>query len=394
MGLKQKLPPERRKKLRALARLMNEQNDPSVFVTDELLAVFECVITPEETDYLLAFGTAPHTRDEAAGLLAGEPDRFDAFFEGLLRKGLVWMRRDRSGNETYSLAPILVGWFEVYLLNGRQTPEQQEFARRLDALFRYWKRYNVFPVRGIRNFTSRFSKPTQRVVPGADTAGAKTRTIAIDDSITVPPAGIYSTGDIMDLIDRYGKEHAIALVYCFCREWRTMVGEPCSFKLPRRSCIAIGQFAEHAVRYNDGKYISDAEAREIVTGLRDLGAVHMVFHEREDLSLPELGICNCCWDCCGVIGSYNRGITGLHFRAYYLAEISDLNACTHCGRCARFCPVNAISVDKESIAIDTRTCIGCGQCAVQCKKYAVRLTPLERDVYLPLLKPSEARIRP
>ncbi|MBN1105705.1 MAG: hypothetical protein JXL84_20015 [Deltaproteobacteria bacterium] len=68
-----------------------------------------------------------------------------------------------------------------------------------------------------------------------------------------------------------------------------------------------------------GRYVSKDEALGLIKKLEEKGAVHRVFHEKEDVREPEIAICNCCLDFCAVLGSYNRGILPLHFRSYYLA---------------------------------------------------------------------------
>ena len=121
--------------------------------------------------------------------------------------------------------------------------------------------------------------------------------------------------------------------------------------------------------------------------------VHQVFHQDEDIRKPEVAICNCCWDCCGVLGSYNRGIIPLNLHAFFEATLPETSACNGCGTCVDFCPVQAISMAEDISCIDSEKCIGCGQCEIQCSQEAIRMIAKERTVFLPLLKKSEARIR-
>jgi Pyruvate/2-oxoacid:ferredoxin oxidoreductase delta subunit len=101
-------------------------------------------------------------------------------------------------------------------------------------------------------------------------------------------------------------------------------------------------------------------------------------------------ICNCCWDCCGVIGNYARGNTPFLLRSYYLAEVNGEDACTGCGVCEQFCPVRAIAVNEAGKArVDPDRCCGCGLCALHCTEEAVTLKPFEREVFLPMLSESE-----
>ena len=131
----------------------------------------------------------------------------------------------------------------------------------------------------------------------------------------------------------------------------------------------------------------------MVRELQAKGAVHQVFHKDEDVNNPELAICNCCWDCCGVFGSYNRGILPLNLHSYYEAQLRDPSLCIGCATCVDFCPVHAIAMVEDKCKIDPATCIGCGQCEIHCPEEAISLNENERRVFLPLKKKSEARIR-
>jgi ferredoxin len=148
------------------------------------------------------------------------------------------------------------------------------------------------------------------------------------------------------------------------------------------------------MKYGFGRAIAKEEALAIIASVQKAGGVHTVFHERDDARRPEVAICNCCWDCCGALGNYNRGAVALHFKSYYLAELADASLCrARCRTCERFCPVAAIARAGDGpVAIDARTCIGCGQCANKCPHGALGLRWEERDVFLPLLRPAAARI--
>jgi ferredoxin len=141
-----------------------------------------------------------------------------------------------------------------------------------------------------------------------------------------------------------------------------------------------------------GRFISKEDTLELIQDLQKKGAVHQIFHTKDDIDKPEVAICNCCWDCCGVLGSYSRGLLPLRLKSYYKAQISDGTLCAGCGTCVKYCPTWAISVIDKKSQIDAKKCIGCGQCELQCPEGVISLVPEERDVILPLRKKSEARI--
>ena len=389
-----KMSKKRQRSLRKLAKLMNSRHQLPFPITKPLLACFDLVITPEEVDFLTRMGTGPHTYEEAAALgnLSGES--FRPFFEAQLKKGLVWSQVGPDGKDRFLLSGIMVGWFEVYLSDGIERPEKEEFARRVDTLFKSWRAINFFPFRSLLNYRFRRRlKPHQRIVaikqPDEDKKATK---ITVHRPVKVPETKVYLSDNVYELIEKHGDGNDIAVVHCFCRQWHKMVDEPCRFSFPSEACIVIGVFARHVVDYGIGRYISKDDALGLIQDLHENGAVHQVFHDREDVNEPEIAICNCCWDCCGVLGSYNRGILPLYFKSYYQAQIYYQSLCTGCGLCEEHCPVQAIYVKEEKSYSNAEKCIGCGQCALQCPEDVITMIRNEREVMLPLQKRSEARI--
>lgn len=56
----------------------------------------------------------------------------------------------------------------------------------------------------------------------------------------------------------------------------------------------------------------------------------------------------------------------------------DFAACIKCGTCARFCPVDIITIDKEAeacVRMDWEYCKGCGICANECPKKCIEMVP-------------------
>lgn len=389
-----KIPPARKKKIRSLARTMNKQNDRFFPVTSPVIDLMNVTLTDPELDYLLKLGNQSYTLPEAAGLSTLPEPEFRAFLETLIQKGFIWCQV-KDGKEYYLLFAILAGWFEIQILHGLKIGKLQEFARMVDQIVLQGRKVNHPVLRNLVNLHTRFAqKPYQRIAPiPAKPGGSPGRKIAVDRVVPASDSRVYPTKTVADLIEEYGNKNAISISPCICREWRKSLNEPCRFTLPYESCMAIGDAAKLAVRCGYGRMISKTEALETLENLRRKGSIHTIYHDRDDLSLPELAICNCCWDCCGLFGSYHRGFSPLKVHSAYCSEVADDYQCSGCGKCMKYCPTNAISVVEKKVILDRRKCIGCGQCTCQCPKDVFTLQDLERDVFLPMKKLSQARIQ-
>lgn len=373
-------------KLARLAFMMNSQSSSSIPVTLTLLKVFDSVLSPDEVDFLLSMGSEPKTREQIFKKVNLPMDKIQKIFSSLIAKGMIWSKID-NGIELFTVSPIMLGWFEVYLCNGSKAPEKRQFAQWLSRLFNSWKKYNVTPIRQIRNLSNKRSVPHNTIKPSVTQ-----KNIIINKAIAPEASLVMPTTSIQELIARFGTEGLIAVVHCFCRQWKSLEGIECRLKMPLEACIVLGKFSQHAVKYGFGRFISKDEAMEIIEETKKKGGVHIVWHDKDELDKEEIAICNCCWDCCGVLGSYNRGINSLHFKTYYCAEIVNKPKCTNCGLCVTYCPVRAISLYEDNLVIDKNKCIGCLQCYHKCKRGVIGVLYEEREVFLPLLKPSQVRL--
>ncbi len=383
----------RRKKLRALAEVMNKQNVVPIPITHALLECFDVVITTEEADFLLKVGNEPHTYEELTSLSGLEEKKFRPFLHRQLEKGLIEIYFDEDGKEHFQLPAIAPGWFEHHLSAGRDTPETREFARRVDNYIQSFSKYNIFPLRFFANRISITSKTARSIaLPSQSCISKKTVTIDVDHEVDVPVTKVYPTWDVLELIEKYGDRNEICVIHCFCRHYHELIDEPCRFNIPSESCITIGKFTKYLAKYGLGRMISKEEALEIIKQAEKKGAVHQLFYEKEDMDLPEIAICNCCWDCCGVLGPYNRGTLPALVKSYYVSQVSDESSCDGCGRCEKYCPVNNISIIDKKVNIGSERCIGCGQCEIKCPNSVITLNYKEREVFLPIQKKSKLRI--
>jgi len=395
--MKEKKVPLQNKKrdLRKLIMLMNRQNKKFFPPIDALLKTMDFVLTREDLRLLLRLGTDIYSYEQAAAASGIDPGKFKPLFESLKQKGFIGIKYTGADEERYSLHPIIVGWFEAQVSYLIGKPDEKEFARRWMEFVEAGRRYNFFPLRNIMNVTIRTASVTNQSVGLVhETKDAKGKSIInIDHTINVPDSKIYPTNSVNDLIREYGTKSVIGQFTCMCRRVTLNIDDPCRLKIPDDGgCFGFGNMIKPAIKYGYARQISKEEAFDVLQKVRDKGAIHTVFHEKDDAGLPQIGICNCCWDCCGILRSYNMGSMPLRYSSFYMAKIADSTKCTGCKKCEKYCPTAAISMVDKKALIDEKKCIGCGQCVHQCAFSVVELIEDKRKAFLPMLKKSEARI--
>jgi ferredoxin len=387
---------EKRKKARALAKLMDSKNTRMV-MTGSYLDFFEALLDEEEMDFLLAFGNRVMSYKEAQRMSEMTAERFQLFFNGIIQKGFIEERMEAGGLVCYELFPVWVGWVEFQLNHGKDGPKEKETAHRFEEVFRSFVnlRLNRFPFRPVLNKTfpllTEANTEVFPFVPPEKKAG-KGRKIQVGQQMVNAESTVLATDTVNHLIDRFGRKDEIAVVHCFCRQQRKLIGIPCQFQVLNEGCIFLGSGVHHVVKHGFGRAVSREEAFDIVTATHEAGAVHTVFHEQDALNNSISAICNCCWDCCGFLRLYNAGASPLAFKSHQLVYLREASACVACGICVERCPTAALSLDGKVVSINESRCIGCGQCVDNCPKYCLDLRPKERTVYLPLLKESETRL--
>ncbi len=382
--------------LKKLVMLMNRQNRRFFPPVRAMLESIDYMLADDELRLLLRLGTERYSYEQAAAASGLDAAAFGRILESVIRKGYIGIKYSETGEERYTLHPFIVGWFEAHVPYLIGKPEEKEFSRRWMRFITTFRGYNFFPLRNIMNSMSRNARVSnQSVGTVMSVKDAKGKSIInINQSLDVPDSNIYPTSSVIDMLREYGTKSVLGQFPCMCRRVTMNIDDPCRLHMPEDGgCIGLGDSIRPYIKYGHARQISMEEAFDIVQKVRDSGAVHSVFHEKDDTRLPQIGICNCCWDCCEILRSYNMGALPLRYNSYYLAKIADSEKCTGCKKCEKYCPTAAITVTDKKASIDAGRCIGCGQCVHQCNRSAVELVEKRRTAFLPILKKSEARIR-
>ncbi|MCP4177415.1 MAG: 4Fe-4S dicluster domain-containing protein [bacterium] len=385
--------PEREKHLKNIINKMNKINVLPLPVTKYLIKCFNVAMEDEEVKFLNKIDVISYSKDALLKISDLDNNSFSMFLEKILHKGFLYCIEDNSKSMQYTISPIMVGWFEVYLSSGDECKSKKLFAKSLEKYSESRKFLTHFPVRNIFNMMIKTKlRPFTEV---ADTFKEDNkRTIVLNKEISFDDFSIIPSEKLNNIINKYAKNNQLAVMHCFCRQWKKMVNQQCKFKHDNESCIIIGSAVDILSNAGVGRRIDKEECLEIVKNASKKGAIHQVFKNVIVNDKAEMAICNCCWDCCVMLGAFNRGLGHILLKSCYSAELAkSQNACILCGKCEKYCPTNAIKSINEKIVLDSAKCIGCGQCRLKCPKNLFTLIKIEREVFIPMQKKSNVRIK-
>ncbi|BBO68821.1 (4Fe-4S)-binding protein [Desulfosarcina alkanivorans] len=353
-------------------------------VTDTAVAIIRQVVgdQEDELDLIDAFRERPsQTMDQLVASSGLSEAAITRLTDSLAGKGLVFNQPSSSGIMVYRLLPLMMVGLMEYRFMGELTGSDGEKAlaglfERLLAELREQTQGNYDALMPL--FAA--APAIDRTVPADRTAeGRKIRVIPVEKPVEGADEVILPSQTVEAIINKFDD---IAVGHCFCRQRRSLLGEPCSTNAPVLNCFSFGKSARHTSAQGFAKKVTREEALRILREAQQAGLIHKAFHPGSRESSPETSICNCCKDCCDTLRLWRDGSLPMINSTYHLSVI-DRDACSGCGTCLEWCPTDAIEIDEDGVARrDENACLGCGVCARFCPESAISLQEGFRKVFI------------
>lgn len=345
-------------------RLLQQRLDRTVTGAPDspvFMQILKLLFTPEDASLARRMPTQLITLKALARKLGADPARLDAQLIDMARRGLV-IDLEFKGKRFFSLAPVVIGFFEYTFMRTRDELPMKELARLFDQYMFQDDRF------------------ARSVFQGSTQVG---RSLVREEAI--PERLETEVLDWERATHLISSSPAVAVSLCACRHKAEHLGHACD--RPVETCLTLGIGAEAMIRAGIGRPIDSAEGLDILARCKEAGLAQTGDNVKNHVTY----ICNCCSCCCGMMQAIRRyDLKGAIVTSNYIAQV-DASRCRGCGKCEKACPVQAIRMKetapgekpKKKAVRDEELCLGCGVCVAACRHGALTMEARAKRVYTP-----------
>lgn len=342
--------------------------------SETLYRILQVLYTEKEAKYVALLPVRPFTLKKAAKIWGTTEARAEKFLDHLCEKALL-VDSNYHGERQFVMPPPMAGFIEFALMRTRGDIDQKYLG---ELYYQYM------------NVEEDFVKDLFFVT--------ETRLGRV--YVQEPVLTNDKTNHILDYeraTHIVEEAKYIGLGTCYCRHKMYHAGHPCEINAPWEVCLTFDNVARSLAEHGGyARLISKEEAKDVLELSYESNLVQIGENVREHPAF----ICNCCGCCCEALQAA-RKFSPMQPVATtnYIPKVS-LDQCIGCGKCAKVCPILAISMEEENSAalaegrnsaasmegkasissrkkkhavINEEICLGCGVCARNCPTKAIKL---------------------
>ena len=304
------------------------------------IKILKELFTEEDAAVFLALTPRLELPEVIAERLVKPTEEIALHLEGMSKRGLLF-HLHKGESVKYGAIPFVHGLFEFQVTR---------LGRKLAELVEQYKK---------EGFNQSFIR----------SGGAFIRTVPVQRSLDVG----HNIAAFDDACEILRNKEQIVVADCICRKQKTVIEDACD--RPLEVCFMFGSMGQYYLDHDMGRHIDADEAIRLLTEAQDAGLV-----TQPATTQNPGGMCNCCGDCCGVLGALNQHPkpAEIVFSNHFARVDRDL--CTGCETCLERCQIGAIMMDGDDLAVvNLDRCIGCGLCVTTCPTEAIQLIPKPDD---------------
>ena len=326
--------------------------------SESLTRILHLLFTEKEAKWISRLPIRPFNLKKAASLWGTTEARAEKLLDHLCEKGLI-VDSFYKGTRQFVLPPPMIGFFEFALMRTRGDIDQKYLS---ELFYQYLDVEEDF---------------IKDLLFGVETKLSRA-------FVQEPVLMTEKTNHILDyerathIIE---EAEYIGVGLCYCRHKNLHLGIECQQHAPLETCLTFDNVARSLSEHGGySRLIDKKEAKDILQMSYEYNLVQMGENVREHPAF----MCNCCGCCCEALQAAKKfspmqPIATTNF----LPKIRE-DDCISCGKCARVCPILAISMKENKPVIDETICLGCGICARNCPKKAIRLERRPIQVITPV----------
>ena len=326
--------------------------------SDTLYKILQVLYTEKEAKWVALLPVRPFTLKKAARIWGTTEAKAEKLLDRLCEKALL-VDSDYRGERQFVMPPPMAGFIEFALMRTRGDIDQKYLSEL------YYQYMNVE-----EDFVKDLFFATE----------TRLGRVYVQEPVLTND----KTNHILDYeraTHIVEEAKYIGLGTCYCRHKMYHAGHPCEINAPWDVCLTFDNVARSLAEHGDyARLISKEEAKEVLERSYESNLVQIGENVREHPAF----ICNCCGCCCEALQAA-RKFSPMQPVATtnYMPRVSA-KTCIGCGKCAKVCPILAISMKEGRPVIDGEICLGCGVCARNCPTKAISLERRPIQVITPV----------